>query len=298
MKYHHNSNGLVARFKTNMKKFAYGAIAVIIATAGVSIPASAIGPDEAEGNVGYTAYGLQRNARFDVEQESNKCTTKWNVEGNYSIAFNLNGDPTQYVHDLTLNQNGNSLKGLGGYPAGGPHIYEWKLKSGTVNGSNVNFVAKYTLGADAVTPLTTMTVTGTIAPNGTMSGTWADNYQGGNRAGQWTTTSGAATQLVAGCQGEGVFRYSDVNGTQYRVNVKFVKVSGNDAWFAGPVTSGNAGLGQWLFAKVHDGGTPGSNGDQVSGSFTTKDAAKLAVALMSNPGDGPFAVTSGNLRVH
>ena len=39
----------------------------------------------------------------------------------------------------------------------------------------------YTATADAVEPQTTMNVTGTIASDGSMSGTWTDNYQAGER---------------------------------------------------------------------------------------------------------------------
>jgi len=40
-----------------------------------------------------------------------------------------------------------------------------------------------------------MHVMGTIAPDGTMSGTWSDNYQAGTRTGTWTTTSGNAVAI-------------------------------------------------------------------------------------------------------
>ncbi len=100
------------------------------------------------------------------------------------------------------------------------------------------------------------------------------------------------------CTGKGVFNYSDADGNFYQVDVQYVNVSGNEAWFAGPVVSGNVGAGNWLFAKVLDGGEPSIGLDKIWGSFTTEATAKAGVATMSNPGDGAFDITSGNLQVH
>jgi hypothetical protein len=247
----------------------------------------------ANGSVGYDAYGLARHANFDVESESNRCTA-WNVNGTYTINFMQTGDPTTYTHDATIsNQKANGNYTIsGGYPAGGPHTFAW-AGTGKVSGSTVTNSVDYTVGA----PGTHMDMTGTIASNGSMSGTWTDNYGGGNRTGTWSTASGTATPAFAGCRGEGTFRYSDANNASYRANIRYVKVSGADAWFAGRVTraSNPSWVGNWVFVKVHDGG---SSGDQIWGSFTDQTTAKMGVAAMTNPTDGPFAVTSGNLVVH
>ena len=118
----------------------------------------------------------------------------WDVTGSWVVAFNYLG--TDYAHDMTLSQDGGGdLTGSGGHPAGGPHVYTWVITSGSVDGSAIDFYADYTASADAVTPQTTMHVVGTIAPDGTMSGTWSDNYQGGFREGTWTSTSGMATEI-------------------------------------------------------------------------------------------------------
>ncbi len=115
----------------------------------------------------------------------------WDVTGNYNIGFQLTGDPTVYTHDAQLTQTGSSVDGVGGHPAGGPHVYEWDVTSGTVSGNTINLTVAYTMGA----PGTIMNMTGTIAPNGTMSGTWTDNF-GGPRSGTWQTTSGDAETAV------------------------------------------------------------------------------------------------------
>lgn len=99
---------------------------------------------------------------------------------------------------MTLTQDGTgNITGVGGgYPAAGAYVYTWVIDSGTVSGNTINLTAHYTASADAVTPLTVMHMTGTIAPGGTMSGTWDDNYQGGARAGTWASTSGVAAPIA------------------------------------------------------------------------------------------------------
>lgn len=67
-----------------------------------------------------------------------------------------------------------------------------------VTGNSIEFTADYTATSDAVTPQTTLVVEGTIAPDGTMSGTWSDNYKDEDRSGTWTTTSGLASEIITG----------------------------------------------------------------------------------------------------
>jgi hypothetical protein len=118
------------------------------------------------------------------------AATAWDTTGNYTIAMSYLG--TDYNHNVTLAQNGvDALTGNGSSGA-----YTWVITSGSVSGNTIDFLANYTATADAVTPQTTMHVVGTIAGNGTMSGTWSDNYQSGARAGTWMTTAGNAELKV------------------------------------------------------------------------------------------------------
>lgn len=118
----------------------------------------------------------------------------WDVTGSYVV--NMRYEGSDYPHDMMLVQHDNAtLTGSGGYPASGVHTYNWVIDSGSVSGDTIHFFAHYTASADAVTPLTTMHVMGTVASNGTMSGTWSDNYQGGSRSGTWSTTSGTADEI-------------------------------------------------------------------------------------------------------
>lgn len=257
-------------------------------------PAFAIANTKVNGAIVYTAYGLERYAKFDAKQTSS-CVTSWNVTGSYVITFLLTGDPTPYAHDATFSQAGSTVSGSGGYPAGSPYTYTWNVTSGTVTGSTVSLSVTYVLGA----PGTLMQMTGVIAPSGSMSGTWTDNF-GGTRTGTWSTTTGAATNgYASGCNGNGSFRYADAHGDAYIVNVQYVNVSGSTIWFAGPVTMGTVGTGMWLFVKALDVTNPnGAGSDTISGSFTTAAAAKNGVATMANPADGPFTVSAGNIKVN
>lgn len=117
----------------------------------------------------------------------------WDVTGDYVIDMYLeNSNP----HDMFLVQDSeNNLTGNGGSPAGSNN-YTWVITSGSVNSNLIEFFADYTATQDAVNPLTTIHVLGKIALNGTMSGTWSDNYKDGLREGTWTTTDGTATEVV------------------------------------------------------------------------------------------------------
>jgi hypothetical protein len=127
---------------------------------------------------------------------ANAAHPAWDVEGEYVVAFNYLG--SDYLHDMSLTQDDmGNLTGNGGSPAGGPHTYTWVLTEGTVSEDAIEFYADYTASADAVTPLTTMHVVGTIDEDGSLAGTWSDNYQGSTRLGTWEVASGTAQALAS-----------------------------------------------------------------------------------------------------
>jgi hypothetical protein len=124
-----------------------------------------------------------------------QAATPWNTTGAYVVDMNYLG--TDYAHDVSLTQDlSGNLTGNGGSPAGA-NVHTWVITSGSVTGDIIDLFADYTATADAVTPLTTLHVLGTIAPNGTMSGIWSDNYQAGSRTGTWASVSGTATTVPA-----------------------------------------------------------------------------------------------------
>jgi hypothetical protein len=117
----------------------------------------------------------------------------WDATGMYVIAVEYEG--VDYMHDMSLTQDEDGdLTGNGGSPAGS-NVYTWELTSGMVVGNTIDFLADYTATPDAVIPQTTMHVVGTIAEDGTMSGTWSDNYNDGDRSGTWISTEGNASPV-------------------------------------------------------------------------------------------------------
>jgi len=121
------------------------------------------------------------------------ATPNWDTTGSYVVKMSYLG--TDYPHDMILSQDSSgNLTGSGGSPAGA-NVYTWVITSGSISGNTINFLANYTATPDAVTPQTTMHVVGTIASDGTISGTWSDNYQGGSRSGDLSTLSGQAVLL-------------------------------------------------------------------------------------------------------
>jgi hypothetical protein len=133
-------------------------------------------------------------------------TPGFDVTGDYVLDMEYLGSP--YTHDASLVQDeSGDLTGDGGSPSGA-NVYTWEITSGTVVGSAIDFMADYTATPDAVTPQTTLHVMGVIAEDGTMSGTWSDNYNGGAREGTFTTVSGAASPLgVLAAEDFGVVDY-------------------------------------------------------------------------------------------
>lgn len=123
------------------------------------------------------------------------AASNWDATGDYVVTMEHQG--ADHSHDLTLVQDeyGN-LTGNGGSPAGN-NTYLWTIQDGTVSGDSITFTADYTATSDAVYPQTTLEVEGTIAQDGTMSGTWSDNYNDEYRSGTWTTETGVAKKMHA-----------------------------------------------------------------------------------------------------
>ena len=167
----------------------------------------------------------------------------WDVTDSWVSVFTLGAD---YAHDMILSQDGaGNVTGSGGYIAGGPYSYTWNVTSGSVDGDTITLTILYDVGA----PGTVMHMTGTIAPDGSMSGVWDDNF-GGYRAGTWHTSSGAAVSLTVDTDGDGVVDYIDkCAGTvadggwdeswgQNRFEVR--NVAGDLVWYQNKVKKGVA----------------------------------------------------------
>ncbi len=128
-----------------------------------------------------------------LSMTSVRAATAWNTTGTYVVDMEYLGN--HYSHDMSLTQDAiGNVMGNGGSPVGA-NVYTWTIISGSVSGNTIDLLANYTATADAVTPQTTLHIHGTVANNGTMSGTWSDDYQGGARSGTWTTTTGTAVAV-------------------------------------------------------------------------------------------------------
>ncbi len=270
-----------------------GAAFAVAAAVAVAAPAP-----KATGDYGYSYGGVQRHLTFNaIQSMTDTCGTFWNVTGVSQFTFRLTNDTTDYTHHIALTQNGQTVGGSGGYPLTGGDQYHWNVTSGTIVGNALNLTALYDVGA----PGTVMHITGTIASDGSISGTWDDNY-GGARTGTFKATSGSATASVAYC-GKGNAFYIDAAGNWYFMNVKAVSASGNTAWYAAQIIASSSNLAyenqptNYLFVKVTDNGEPGIGKDVTSGDLMTPTDALAAVATHATP-SASATINQGNIQVH
>lgn len=145
--------------------------------------------------------GLHPNTVYTVYLSNGyeKNIPRWSLVGDWTLDFIFG---VSHIHDMTvtLQQLGGSFQGYGHYVP--DPSYTWDV-TGTVTGSSVSFHILYTgTGAgyyvDAV---------GSIALNGTMSGTWSNPSQSGT----WSSTAGNATLLgYVGSGWPGLFAASSV----------------------------------------------------------------------------------------
>jgi hypothetical protein len=106
----------------------------------------------------------------------------WNATGTYGVNVKWDQDPvpnTIYPETLILTQSG-----AGTITGTSLCLICFDITGGSVVGDAITIVA---------TSPFTLTLTGTIASDGSMAGTWADGAGGLGRTGTWATTDGAAT---------------------------------------------------------------------------------------------------------
>ncbi|MFW9864364.1 MAG: hypothetical protein ACFFET_18910 [Candidatus Thorarchaeota archaeon] len=110
---------------------------------------------------------------------------EWNLEGDWVLRFFWGGN---WDHDMTVTfqEADGTFEGTGGYPAGLTYTHTWTV-TGIVDGNAVVFTIVY--DSDSQNPGYTVWATGTIAADGTMSGTWSSSQ---NQDGPWWSLSGAA----------------------------------------------------------------------------------------------------------
>ena len=163
--------------------------------------------------------------------------------------------------------------------------------------------------AIAVVLLATVTFAAPAAkPKATGDADWF-NAQGYNQ--EANVTFNAINTKAGGLDAKGSAIYTDANVT-YTMDVQFLKVDGNTAWFAGQVTSVTVTgtnpqiyVGHWILYQVVDGGEPGIGVDQIWGEDLSVSDPNTGTAAAYNkvfdgakPLGGPFVLTGGNVQVH
>jgi hypothetical protein len=285
-----------------MKRF-IGVLGVTVLAVAVTAASALAGPPpKATGDFGYAFGGVQRHISFSATQSSTDTTSGVfsNVGAVNSINFKVDGDPANgtYVHNVALTQNLQSVTGTGSYATGLDYANTSHVTSGSVVGNKLDLTWVYDTGQAGIPGLTYHMI-GTIASNGSISGTWSDNYLGSPRTG--TFTASGATSIPY--SGKGTFSYNDASGNWYFGVVKTVSVQSSDAWYSAEIIAGNLGFESLLtnnmFFKVSDVAEPGIAQDVVSfnaGLGTAADAAS-AVNSRTTPNLSAF-INQGNIQVH
>lgn len=249
-----------------------------------------------------------------------QAVTVWDVTGSYVINVIYLGTP--YPENLVLVQNGINITGTSLDLVGGGSPFT--VTGGTVVGNTIDFDADQNSGPVIVH------LTGTIALDGSMSGTWVDTAGGLNRSGTWTTTSGNAINDKSDKdekgKAEGNLKLSGPNQKiefnvstkddkdkgqveywnydylpdvlHYKVKVMCVNVNSNTniARFMYQIPSGWPGLsGLYVVFSVTDGGKHGTN-DLIS--FTaTSDSVLAANLCENNTALSPLTLSKGDIKV-
>ena len=154
--------------------------------------------NQPNGNVEVTVTGvmngLNPNTVYTVylsNEYEPYVVTGWNIVGTWVIRFVLGGN---WDHDITITvQSDGTFSGYGGWPAGGPYnITETVTGTIDVMSGAITIHSVYNTGYwyDA---------TGTIASDGTMSGTWGNPGQGYSHS--WLSISGNAVTTHTGDTG-------------------------------------------------------------------------------------------------
>jgi hypothetical protein len=127
--------------------------------------------------------GLKPSTTYTVRITDGFVTvTSWSMTGTWTRNVVYSG--TTYTHSYTTTQIGDAYAGAGRKPATGT-VEATESVTGAVTGNHVTFHSTYLAGD----PGYTQDAVGTIAPGGSISGTWSDSD---GRSGAWTSPAGSA----------------------------------------------------------------------------------------------------------
>lgn len=124
-------------------------------------------------------------------------------------------------------------------------------------------------------------------------------YDGGHREVDFNAHEAMENRPAKGKMTDKVY---DANGNwrrEFHYDVEYVRVDGDYAHFGALCTadSEDQQTGKWLYVKVHDGGTPGRNGDHIGWKWGTESEVDNWVENGS-PTDWWRMPIEGNLVVH
>jgi hypothetical protein len=124
-------------------------------------------------------------------------TKRWDVTGTWVITVDNGAYPHDYTFTMTSLPDG-TFTGIGGYPAGSSsYVFDEVVTDGKISGNTISFTANYY--QNGVSTGYVYHATGTIAGNGTLSGT------GDAGVYEWHSTSGKATYTLIGSGWTGLF---------------------------------------------------------------------------------------------
>lgn len=268
-----------------MRKFA-AAVALVASALGLAFASTAFAAatPKATGGVGlsptqyleFNAFDYGPSAKdkgtvnytnFDYHEAGSNV---WDVRGTYPVTFNAGG--TDYPHQVTIDSitptstTSYTFSGSGHYVT--DPSYTWTV-TGTVSGSSITFDVVYTgTGAGY-----TVHGTGTIAPDGSISGNATDSN---GTPLTFSTPAGSVREVLS-----------------YTASVVCAHVAGNKASFAYVIPSSSPSLaGTQITFTVTDGGSPAVGNDTVVFDIGRTNCDG------SDATQNPQTPTSGNLVVH
>ena len=126
-------------------------------------------------------------------------------------------------------------------------------------------------------------------------------WDGGHREVKFNTHEAIGDKDAKGKMVDNVYGPDDVLRRVFMYDVKYVRVDGDYAHFGALCTHDSEGVvtGRWLYVKVYDGGTPGTNGDCIGWKWASFNETLVESWVNSGTTTSWFRMaTEGNLVVH
>lgn len=137
--------------------------------------------------------GLNPNTTYTVYLSKTYApyVSGWNIVGDWVLRLHYGS--SIYDHDVVINnQSGGNLTGTGGYPTGG---YPYSPPYNEIITGTIDIVSGAVIIHSDYENSYWYEATGTIAPNGTMSGAW---HGSGQPIYTWESIQGTATKIYTG----------------------------------------------------------------------------------------------------